>query len=308
MPRIILICLTSLILTGCAITSHQTTPSSLGKPSSLAAMEAVVDLPGPVSVDTINSADWEVPIAGILDMNDPQVKAARLNDHLEPIHIFMHVLHHPDRGYFLVDSGISRVFLDHPQQYGVNALISMEFHPERIRLRQDTASVTKRLPTPVQGIFLTHLHVDHISGLPDIPTNVPLYVGKNETGPRRFSYMFTLDMINKLLEQHASLKTWPFPDDNGGGFHGIVDIFGDGTVWALSVPGHTTGSTAYLVRTPNGPVLLTGDVSHTRWGWDHGVPPGDFTDNIDNNRKSLLALKALVERHPKIRVRLGHQY
>lgn len=261
-----------------------------------------------MTVDTINSADWAVPLAGMLDMKDPQVKAAGLHDCLEPIHIFMYVLHHPDRGYFLVDSGVSRAFLGHPQRYGVNALVDMELHTERIQLRQDTASIVRGLPTPVQGVFLTHLHVDHISGLPDIPANVPLYIGKNEIGPKRFLNLFTLNLINTLLDQHANLETWPLPDDNNGGFHGIVDIFGDGSVWAIHVPGHTPGSTAYLVRTPNGPVLLTGDVSHTRWGWDHGVPPGAFTANIDANRESLLALKALVNRHPEIKIRLGHQY
>jgi N-acyl homoserine lactone hydrolase len=73
------------------------------------------------------------------------------------------------------------------------------------------------------------------------------------------------------------------------------------------VPGHTQGSTAYLVRSTHGPVLLTGDTSHTRWGWEHGVEPGTATVDGARNRASLLQLKALVARHPRIEVRLGHQ-
>jgi len=76
--------------------------------------------------------------------------------------------------------------------------------------------------------------------------------------------------------------------------------------WAKA-PGHTAGSTAYLIRSTGGPVLLTGDVSHTRWGWQHGVEPGDFTCDHTGNLESLQQLKALVERHPQIAVRLGHQ-
>jgi N-acyl homoserine lactone hydrolase len=87
----------------------------------------------------------------------------------------------------------------------------------------------------------------------------------------------------------------------------VVDVFGDQTVWALLVPGHTDGSTAYLVRTPHGPVLLTGDACHTTWGWDHGVEPGSFSSDQKRSRVSLDRLRALVARHPSIEVRVGHQ-
>ncbi len=52
---------------------------------------------------------------------------------------------------------------------------------------------------------------------------------------------------------------------------------------------------------------MTGDVSHTRWGWDNGVEPGTYMQEREPSIKSLLALKALSERHPDMIVRLGHQ-
>ncbi len=61
------------------------------------------------------------------------------------------------------------------------------------------------------------------------------------------------------------------------------------------------------MRTTHGPVLLTGDTSHTRWGWDHTVEPGDYTDDKPRNLASLRQLKALVADHPAIEVRVGHQ-
>jgi glyoxylase-like metal-dependent hydrolase (beta-lactamase superfamily II) len=84
-------------------------------------------------------------------------------------------------------------------------------------------------------------------------------------------------------------------------------VFGDGSLWALLVPGHTPGSTAYLARTTKGPVLLTGDTCHTRWGWEHDVAPGSFTADHAANVESLKRLRALVAEHPAIDVRLGHQ-
>ena len=92
-----------------------------------------------------------------------------------------------------------------------------------------------------------------------------------------------------------------------GVFAGVLDIFNDRSVWALRVPGHTPGCTAYLVRTPDGPVLLVGDACHTAWGWENGVEPGSFSHDKPASAKSLAMLQALVERHPEIDVRLGHQ-
>ena len=37
------------------------------------------------------------------------------------------------------------------------------------------------------------------------------------------------------------------------------------------------------------------------------MEPGDFTRNNELNLQSLLQMKALVERHPQIEVRFGHQ-
>jgi glyoxylase-like metal-dependent hydrolase (beta-lactamase superfamily II) len=103
------------------------------------------------------------------------------------------------------------------------------------------------------------------------------------------------------------LQEWGFRGDAQDPFEGIVDIFEDGSMFAISVPGHTPGSVAYLVRTTQGPVLLTGDTSHTRWGWEHAVEPGDFTRDNARNLRNLQRLKALVARHPQVVVRLGHQ-
>ena len=43
---------------------------------------------------------------------------------------------------------------------------------------------------------------------------------------------------------------------------GDLDVFGDGSVVAYFLPGHTPGHMALLVRLKIGPVLLSGDVVH----------------------------------------------
>ena len=68
-----------------------------------------------------------------------------------------------------------------------------------------------------------------------------------------------------------------------------------------------TGDVVGLVNATDGPALFVGDTSHTRWGWDHGVPPGTFTSDHELNAVALEQLRGFVKAHPEIRVYVGHE-
>ena len=295
------------LASACAASSHATRPAALGVPISGEAMEALLDRPGPVEVETIAGADWAVTRAGLIDLDHPTARAAHLTDGDEPIQIFAHVIRHPTRGTFLIDTGVSRAIVDDPAGAGIGWLVGKAMHLEKMKLRTDTASLLAREPRPLAGVLFTHLHLDHISGLPDVPPGTPLFVGPGETSERRFLFLFSRSSIDNLLDGHQALDEYRFAPDPSGRFAGVLDLFGDGTVFAISVPGHTAGSAAYVVRTPRGPVLFTGDTCHTRWGWEHDVEPGSFSSDRPRNVASLTALRALAARHPGLDVRLGHQ-
>ena len=105
-------------------------------------------------------------------------------------------------------------------------------------------------------MFLTHLHIDHISVLPAIDKQVPMYVGEGETLERYYLYAATRGVVDTLFEGRSALKICSSP---------YVDIFGDGSVFLIHSPGHTADSTAYFVNTTDGVVLLASDASHTAW-------------------------------------------
>src|SRR6185436_12516899 len=146
---------------------------------------------------------------------------------------------------------------------GVGWVVRQVMHTERMRIGVDTAALIRRQPQPLAGVLLTHLHLDHISGMPDVPASTPIYAGPGETRERGVLNLLASGTTDDLMEGHAPVQEWPYPVGGGkDGIAGVVDVFGDGSVAALWVPGHTAGSTAYLVRTPQGPVLLTGDACH----------------------------------------------
>lgn len=294
-------------LPACAYSSHAVRPAELGKVIGSKAMEAQLDLPGPVTVETIVGADWLVPLSGLLNLKHAKAKAAGLQDRDEPMQIYMHALRHPTRGLWLVDSGVARNFQAHPGDVGVGWMVAKVAHLDKMTTRTDMATFLAAQKVPLAGVMLTHLHIDHISGMPDVPRGTAIFAGPGETTGRALQNMALSGSIDGLLEGHGPISEWQYAADPDNQFSGILDVFGDGTVFALFAPGHTPGSTVYAVRTPTGPVLLVGDTCHTRWGWDHGVEPGSYTDDQAANAVALERVRALAARHPGMTVKLGHQ-
>jgi glyoxylase-like metal-dependent hydrolase (beta-lactamase superfamily II) len=301
-------CLLVLTLQGCSLSSHTLGKNAIGKPSSSAEMERLIDQPGPIELETINSADWSISLAGLLNLDSPEATQAGLKDHDEPIQLYAHLLKHPLRGNFIVDTGVSQKLVDDPGKEGVNWLVQKVMHLERLHIRKSTGEILQGMDGKLSGVFFTHLHVDHITGMPDIANTVPLYIGATESTETSFKNMFVRGLTDQLLKDKQPLQEWHFQPDPQNKFEGIIDVFEDGSVFVISVPGHSPGSVAYLIRTTHGPVLLTGDACITRWGWEHTVEPGDFTADHERNLKSLKNMKQLVALHPQIDVRLGHQH
>jgi glyoxylase-like metal-dependent hydrolase (beta-lactamase superfamily II) len=295
------------MMSGCAVTSHQAQPSKLGTAKSTADLLASLPEPGVVDLETVASADWAVDRSGLINLGNPIAKDAGLVDGDEKIQVFFHVIRHPTRGTFIVDTGVETALRDAPEKSAMSGIVRSAMHLEKLEVHQPLGEWLAK-EGKLDGVFLTHLHLDHVTGMADVPKGTPVFTGPGESKDSQFMYLFVQGSADRALEGKPALSEWQFAADPTGTFDGVLDIFGDGSVWALWVPGHTPGSTAYLVRTKTGPVLLTGDASHTRWGWEHHVEPGTFTGNAPRGLASFQKLQAFVSAHPDVVVRFGHQH
>lgn len=297
----------SLSALACAPTTHAVAPATIGVPRSTADLEAAVDQPGPVTVETVVGADWQVDRSGLINLSHRKAVAAGLSDGPEPVIVPFHAIKHPTQGIYLVDTGVEKALRDEPGKAAVRGMLASFMHLDKMVFHTDTAAWIGRQKVPVRGVFLTHLHVDHISGMRDVPSSAVVYTGPGEATDKAFLHMFVRGVTDDALDGKGPIREWRFARDASGAFEGVIDVFGDASVWAISVPGHTAGSTAYLARTPSGPVLMVGDACHTAWGWENGVEPGTFSEDQKRSAESLARLQRFVAKHPAVDVRLGHQ-
>lgn len=115
-------------------------------------------------------------------------------------------------------------------------------------------------PSQVNFLGISHSHGDHTGQAADFP-QATLLIGPADfeavkAGPdaARFAPWIT-----------GGAKYEPVPRDK--------DVFGDGRVIVLDMPGHTPGHKALLVDLASGAVLLTGDLYHfTAQVVNNGVP------------------------------------
>jgi len=122
-------------------------------------------------------------------------------------------------------------------------------------------------PEQIGIVGISHNHFDHL-GQASTFSKATLMIGAGDwqslhENPLPFGVMPAL--VQPWMDGKA--KVDPVAGDR--------DVFGDGSVMMLSMPGHTKGETALLVHLPKtGPVLLSGDVVHFEEQIaNNGVPP-----------------------------------
>lgn len=117
----------------------------------------------------------------------------------------------------------------------------------------------------VQTILLTHLHADHVSALRDYPAArivadkaaIDHFLSAGTFGRTRHGVFQEL-LPDDLLDRLTPLDS--LPSTNAPLGLGLArDVFGDGDVLAVPLPGHMVGHTGYLFAQAGPPTLYAGD-------------------------------------------------
>lgn len=259
--------------------------------------------PRPVTVKSFITGYVMINKRGALNPDHPD--AGKINDEALKVPILAHWIHHTQYGEYLVDAGLDSSYYGDP--YGkMKGIFAGLF--KRLKLfgdafiqkkNQDIIYHLKNNSIKLNGVFLSHLHSDHVAGVRDLPKDIFYVVGKGEkyVNHKPFFYGDYLKGIKTLHEiDFSKAPTMPILGP-------CVDIFGDGSFWAIPTPGHMS----FLVNGEKNLVLLATDACFIKSGFEKGIGSSDYTDDVLMAQSSLNNLVEFKKVYTQVEVLCGHE-
>lgn len=188
----------------------------------------------------------------------------------EPRPINAYVVEHRD-GLVLFDTGQDRAsvtdpgyFPDGPTGVIYDRLAKFDIGPEQTLTRLLAANGYDI--RDVHTAVLSHLHQDHIGGLPEL-RHARIVISEPEWQSMHRPFAAARGYLRNHIE-HPGLRLdliqpEPLGDPALASFKDGHDLFGDGSLLLLPTPGHTPGSLSLLVRRAGRtPLLMVGDLTY----------------------------------------------
>jgi N-acyl homoserine lactone hydrolase len=122
-------------------------------------------------------------------------------------------------------------------------------------------------PDDITVVGISHGHGDHVGQASDFP-KAKLIIGAKDFDPPK--------------DQADPFAPWRGEGKNVELLSADKDIFGDGEVVAIALPGHTPTHMGLLVNLKGGPVLLSGDTYHSQIARDKRATPGFNTSKTES--------------------------
>lgn len=149
-------------------------------------------------------------------------------------------------------------------------------------------------------VVLTHLHADHVSGLKHVSGAQKIITSHVEWEGAQHALGYVPAMWQGVALDTFAFQKIPFGPKEWG-----VDLFGDGLLYLVFTPGHTSGQISVLVRTSEGYVLLASDVGYAQKSFEQTILPGITVDDGDAI-ESLLWVKDFSNRSDCIATLANH--
>ncbi|UBV43164.1 MBL fold metallo-hydrolase [Deinococcus taeanensis] len=227
------------------------------------------------------------------------------------------LLLHPTRGPVLFDTG-----------YGAGVLSAMKRWPgvlyglvTPVRLLPGEAAWEQLqfmgfAPGDVQHVIVSHLHADHVGGLRDFP-NATFHLDRRAWAPlralrgvRAVRRAFLPELLPEDFEARARWLDFRAAPPGLHPFAQVADVFGDGLVQAVPLPGHAPGMTGLLVEESAGLTVLAADAAwSTRAARQqrpvHPLARVAFHD-VAQEARSGRVLRAFLHAHPGARLHVSH--
>jgi glyoxylase-like metal-dependent hydrolase (beta-lactamase superfamily II) len=160
-------------------------------------------------------------------------------------------------------------------------------------------------PADLDFIVLSHLHWDHVAGIPDLP-GVPLRINRTEYHAASQGLFERNQGLVRRLMSNNPVDLLDFTGHPYEGFRCSHDLFGDGSVVLVPLPGHTAGQMGMFINRANGARLfLLGDAA---WLSDNYLHPATMhpllwsqvTSDDAIGQQTLIDLHIFACQHPDV--------
>jgi glyoxylase-like metal-dependent hydrolase (beta-lactamase superfamily II) len=231
-------------------------------------------------------------------------------------HALVGLLRHPERGWVLWDAGYAPRMLD-----ATRRLPFALFHVlTPLRISPDDAAIEQirrwnLAAHDIGQLIISHFHADHIGGLQDFPDVQFVASGEGYAriaGAKSWKAM-RAGTIPDLVPSDFAERVSILQEFNGPALPGLGathDLFGDGLVLLVALPGHARGQIGMFAKTTNGPLLLASDACWmTRSIWTR-TPPHPITsllvDDPSAVRITIDHLHTFAEARPDVAIIPSH--
>ena len=188
------------LITSCTVTSHSVENVDIGK--SINKESAVLRSSNSVVFKKVLAAKWQISLAGLLNLDDPKAVAANKKDKLESIEIYLYVFDHPTKGRFLIDTGVAEVIAKNGDDSPIPGIMKSMMNFDLLKTQITTKEFLKT-SAKIKGVFLTHMHADHVFGFQDLPKDINIYVGPNEGTYKNFLNLPTRGTMDEIYKDHV---------------------------------------------------------------------------------------------------------
>jgi glyoxylase-like metal-dependent hydrolase (beta-lactamase superfamily II) len=225
------------------------------------------------------------------------------------------VIEHPRHGVVLFDTGYSPRFhqATRPFPQRLYALVTpVTIAPEETAVHQLRARGIAA--EDVRTVVLSHFHADHVGGAADFPRAAYLFQRSAYESLRHRGAFASVraGFLPALLPQDFEQRARPLDLDQAR--PGLCidarpgwDLFGDGTVVLVDLPGHAPGHSGLFVQASDGYLyFLVADACWTARAYRERRYPNPLTrlvlDDWSQYRSTLDDLHAFAGRHPEVRI------
>ncbi len=231
-------------------------------------------------------------------------------------HSLAALLHHSVHGWILWDTGYAPRLL-HVTRHLPNLLYRMatpmHIQPDlaveaQLRIRGIAA-------TDVRYVILSHFHADHIAGVRDFPTAqfITLQEAYDDVAHRHGLVALHRAFIPELLPDDFLIRARLIRSLDGpsvlplGSTH---DLFGDGSIRLVGLPGHARGQIGLFVQTEFGQVLFAADGCWHSVALRENRPPSMLTHLFVDDVPAMLSthehLREFAALHPQVTIIPSH--